>query len=52
MAVIPHPTYPPDLAPCEFFIFIKMKLKLKGHRFDTIEEILAESRRVLDTDRK
>jgi len=26
-----------------------MKLKLKGHRFDTIEEIQAESQRVLDT---
>jgi predicted P-loop ATPase/GTPase len=26
-----------------------MKLKLKGRRFDTIEEIQAESRRVLDT---
>jgi hypothetical protein len=29
-----------------------MKLKLKGHQFDTIEEIQAESQRVLDTDRK
>jgi hypothetical protein len=26
-----------------------MKLKLKGHRFDTIEEIQAESQRVFDT---
>jgi hypothetical protein len=26
-----------------------MKLKLKGRRFDTIEEIKAESQRVLDT---
>jgi hypothetical protein len=29
-----------------------MKLKLKGRRFDTIEEIQAESQIVLDTDRK
>jgi hypothetical protein len=29
-----------------------MKLKLKGCRFDTIEEIQAESQRVLDTYRK
>jgi hypothetical protein len=29
-----------------------MKLKLKGHQFDTIEEIQAESQRMLDTDRK
>jgi hypothetical protein len=40
---ISHPPYSPDLAPCDFFLFQKMKLKLKGHRFDTIEEIQAES---------
>jgi hypothetical protein len=49
MAVIPHSPYSPDLAPCDFFIFPKMKLKLKGRRFDTIEEIQTESQRVLDT---
>jgi transposase len=42
MAVIPHPPYSPDLAPCDFFLFPKMKLKLKGRRFETIEEIQAE----------
>jgi hypothetical protein len=26
MAVIPHPPYSPDLAPCDFFLFQKMKL--------------------------
>jgi hypothetical protein len=42
-----------DLAPCDFFLFPKMKLKLKGRQFDIIEEIQAESQRVLDTlDRK
>jgi hypothetical protein len=51
MAVIPHPPYSPDLAPCDFFLFPKMKFKLKGLRFDTIfiEEIQADSQRVLDT---
>jgi hypothetical protein len=49
MAVIPHPQYSPDLAPCYFFLFPKMKLNLKGHRFDTVEEIQVESQRVLDT---
>jgi hypothetical protein len=52
MATIPHPPYSPDLTPCDFFPFPKIKLKLKGRRFDTIEEIEAESQRVLDTDRK
>jgi hypothetical protein len=38
-----------DLAHCDFFVFPKMKLKLKGRRFDTIEEIQADSQTVLDT---
>jgi hypothetical protein len=49
MAVIPHPPYSPDLAPCDFFLFPKMKLKLQGRRFDITEEIQAESQRVIDT---
>jgi hypothetical protein len=52
MAIIPQPPYSPDLAPCDFFLFPKMKLKLKGRRFDTTEEIQSESQTVLDTDRK
>jgi hypothetical protein len=36
-----------DLAPCDFFLFPKMRLK--GRRFDTIEEIQTESQRVPDT---
>jgi len=52
MAVIPHPPYYPDLVPCDFFLFPKTKLKLKGCWFDTIQEIQAESKTVLDTDRK
>jgi hypothetical protein len=49
MALIPHPSYYLDLAPCDFFLFPKMKLKLKGRRFDTTEEIQAETQRMLDT---
>jgi hypothetical protein len=52
MAVIPHPPHSPDLAPLDFFLFPKFKLKPKGRWFDTTEEIQAESQRVLDTDRK
>jgi hypothetical protein len=49
MAVILHPSYSPNLAPCDFFLFPKIKLKLKGRQFDTIEKNQAESQRVLDT---
>jgi hypothetical protein len=34
MAVVPHPPYSPDLAPCDFCLFPKMNLKLNGRRFD------------------
>jgi hypothetical protein len=37
------------LALFDYFLFPKIKLKLKGHRFDTIEEIQAKSQTVLDT---
>jgi hypothetical protein len=49
MAVIPHPPYSPNLAPCDFFLFPKIKFKFKGCRFDTNEEIQTESQRVFDT---
>jgi histone-lysine N-methyltransferase SETMAR len=49
MTVISHTPYSPDLAPCDILLFPKMKLNLKGRRFGNIEEIQAESQRVLDT---
>jgi transposase len=30
MVIVPHPPYSPDLAPCDFFLFPKLKMKLKG----------------------
>jgi hypothetical protein len=39
MAVVPHAPYPPDLAPCDFFLFPRMKSKLKGCRFQDVTEI-------------
>jgi hypothetical protein len=48
MAVIPHPPYSPDMISCDFFLYPKMKLKLKESRFDTFEEIQAKRQRMLD----
>jgi histone-lysine N-methyltransferase SETMAR len=45
--VIPHSPYSPDLAPCDFSLFPKMKLKLKGRYFESTEEMQAESQDVL-----
>jgi hypothetical protein len=39
----------PDIAPCKFFLFPKMKLQLKVHHFDMTEEIHAESQEVINT---
>jgi hypothetical protein len=45
----PHPPYYPGLAPCDFLLLPKMKLKLKEHWFDTSGEIQIKSQIVLDT---
>ena len=37
--VLPNPSYSPDLAPRDFYLFSKLKSKLKGHRFGTMENI-------------
>jgi len=46
---VPHPPYSPDLAPSDFFLFPKPKTKLKGRKFQTLEEIQAEMHAVLNT---
>jgi len=33
MTTVPHPAYAPDLASCNFYVFPKMKLRLKGWCF-------------------
>jgi hypothetical protein len=39
ITVCPHPPYSPDLAPCGFWLFPKIKLTMEGNRFDTVPEI-------------
>ena len=34
---VPQPPYSPDLAPCDFWLFPKLKEKLRGCRYVTIE---------------
>jgi len=36
---MPQPPYSPDLAPCNFFLFQKVKLAVKGHHFELTEDI-------------
>jgi hypothetical protein len=48
MVISPHPPYSPDLAPCDFTLFPKLQMKLKGQCFETVSDIQRESQAVLD----
>jgi histone-lysine N-methyltransferase SETMAR len=36
IVIIPHPPYSLDLLPCGFALFSKLKMKVKGQRFETV----------------
>ena len=42
---VPQPPYSPDLAPCDFWLF----LKLRGCCYETIEEMKEAVMKVIDT---
>ena len=42
---VPQPPYSPDLAPCDFWLF----RKLRGYRYETIEEMKEAVMKVIDT---
>ena len=46
---VAHPSYSPDLAPCDFWLFPKLKEKLSGCRYETIEEMKEAVTKVIDT---
>ena len=39
IGVMLQPPYSPDIAPCDFFLFQKVKSALKGHHFESTEDI-------------
>ena len=45
--VLPQPPYSPDLAPCDFFLFFRIKKHLKGKSFDTLDDIKAKTQEQL-----
>ena len=45
----PHPPYSRDLAPCDFWLFPKLKEKLRDCRYETIEEMKNVVTKVIDT---
>ena len=46
---VSHPPYSPDLAPCDFWLFSKLKENLRGCRYETIEEMKEAVTKVIDT---
>ena len=44
-----HPLYSPDLTPYDFWLFPKLKEKLRGCRYETIEERKEGVTKVIDT---
>jgi len=46
---LPQPSYSPDLAPCDFFLFPQLKKTMKGRWFDYVEDIQANATRQLRT---
>jgi len=37
--VVPQPPYSPDLSPCDFFLFVRLKHHLKWRHFVTLDNI-------------
>jgi hypothetical protein len=48
MIIVPHPPYLPHLAPCDFGLFPKLKMKLKGLHFESAD-IQSEAQAVFDS---
>ena len=46
--IVPQPPNSPDLASCDFWLFLKLKEKLKGCRYETIEEMKEAMTKVID----
>ena len=37
--ILRHPSYSPDLSPCDYDLFPKLKMPLRGRRFDDLDEL-------------
>ena len=47
--VMEYPPYPPDLAPCDFFLFPKIKSALKRTRFGSVNAVKAKATQHLNS---
>jgi len=49
ITVLEHPPYSPDLDPCDFFLFPKIKPVLKGTHFVSVENVKAKMAEILNS---
>ncbi|GBN93837.1 hypothetical protein AVEN_38499-1 [Araneus ventricosus] len=47
VTTLEHPPYSPDLAPADFYLFPRLKMKLKGHRFGDSDEVIENATKQL-----
>ncbi|GFG32268.1 hypothetical protein Cfor_09902 [Coptotermes formosanus] len=48
ITVLEHPPYSPELAPCDIFIFPKIKSVLKGARFESVDAVKAKATELMN----
>ena len=48
ITVLEHLLYSPDLVPCDFFLFPKIKSALKGTRFESVDAMKAKSTELMN----
>jgi len=49
ITVVEQPPYLPDLAPCDFFLFPKIKSVLKGTHLMSVENVKAKTAEILNS---
>ena len=47
--LLEHPSYSPDLAPCDFYLFPKIKSVLQGTQFVSVENVKAKTVEILNS---
>jgi hypothetical protein len=47
--VMPQPAYSPDLSPCDFYLFGRVKGEMKGRKHNSPEEAQADFERILNS---
>jgi len=49
ITLCPHSPYSPDLAPCDFWLFLNVKMTMNSERFESIQKIEAATTAQLKT---